>query len=300
MIPLTTLDPAAPLDDLEWLDLAIGDARVVAIGESAHYNREFYELRHRLLRYLVERHGFSAYATESGFVEGRLPDTWVRGGEERLGHVMANGMTSLMGLWKQMRAHLEWMRRHNRTAAHPVGFHGIDMPGSMVSLLPGLDAVTAYLAQADPGFQVDPAIRETAAALRGGSVGVLPPGQLPAGEPTEPPEGGAVSGCRIDLESGIGLREVGGHRVQAGQQGPMEPGMSIRGSRRGARRCGCAAASNTQVGAHLLHTAPISDVMPFAMTMPSRSSPPLTQVSGRRLDEARLGRVGAEACRSTR
>ncbi|MFB9531847.1 erythromycin esterase family protein [Nonomuraea roseola] len=165
VIPLSTLDPAAPLDDLEWLDLAIGDARVVAIGESAHYNREFYDLRHRLLRYLVERHGFSAYATESGFVEGRLPDTWVRGGEEQLGHVMANGMTSLMGLWKQMRAHLEWMRRHNRTTAHPVGFYGIDMPGSMVSLLPGLDAVIAYLAQADPGFQADPHIRETAAAF---------------------------------------------------------------------------------------------------------------------------------------
>ncbi|MBV8932074.1 MAG: erythromycin esterase family protein, partial [Kutzneria sp.] len=68
--PLRTLDPAAPLDDLAWLDEAVGDARVVAIGESAHYNHESYLLRHRLLRYLVERHGFTAYATESGFTEG--------------------------------------------------------------------------------------------------------------------------------------------------------------------------------------------------------------------------------------
>jgi erythromycin esterase len=70
VIPLGTADPVGPLDDLEWLDQAIGDSRVVAIGESAHYNREFFQLRHRLLRYLVERHGFSAYAVESGFVEG--------------------------------------------------------------------------------------------------------------------------------------------------------------------------------------------------------------------------------------
>ena len=152
VIPLTTLDPDRPPDDLAWLDKAIGDARVVAIGESAHYNRESYQLRHRLLRYLVERHGFSAYAMESGFVEGWLTDSWVRDGEEstgdpeQLSHVMANGITSLMGLWTEMRTHLEWMRQHNRTASHPVGFYGIDLPGSIVSPLPGLDAVTAYLA----------------------------------------------------------------------------------------------------------------------------------------------------------
>lgn len=75
-------------------------------------------------------------------------DAWVRGGEDQLDLIMANGMTSPMGLWTQMRAHLEWMRQHNRAAARPVGFYGIDMPGSMVSLLPGLDTVTAYLAQA--------------------------------------------------------------------------------------------------------------------------------------------------------
>jgi erythromycin esterase len=48
----------------------VGDARVMAIGESAHYNREFFQLRHRVLGYLAERHHFTAYLQESGFVEG--------------------------------------------------------------------------------------------------------------------------------------------------------------------------------------------------------------------------------------
>ncbi|MFI0789830.1 erythromycin esterase family protein [Streptomyces lydicus] len=162
VIPLQTLNPAESLDDLAWLDEAIGDARVVAIGESAHYNREFFQLRHRLLRYLVERHGFSAYAMETGFIESRLVDNWIRGGAEPLGQVMAQGVTSLMGLWTQMRDHLEWMREHNDNAGRSIGFYGIDLPGSMVSLLPGLDAVLAYLAQADPDLCPDPGIRETA------------------------------------------------------------------------------------------------------------------------------------------
>ncbi|MGY0459576.1 erythromycin esterase family protein [Kitasatospora sp. cg17-2] len=184
VMPLRTLDPTGPLDDLEWLDEAVGRARVVAIGESAHYNREFFQLRHRLLRYLVERHGFNAYAMETGFVEGRLVNDWVRGGEEQLGRVMASGMTSLMGLWTQMRAHLEWMRAHNRATAHPVGFYGIDLPGSMVSLLPGLDVVLAYLSQADPEFEVDPSVRETAAACAAESVFSAPAAIAAYGELT--------------------------------------------------------------------------------------------------------------------
>ncbi|MFI6322052.1 erythromycin esterase family protein [Nonomuraea sp. NPDC050556] len=153
IIPLTTLDPAAPLDDLTWLDQVVGDARVVAIGESAHYNAESYLLRHRVLRYLAERHGFSAYAMESGFTEGWLTDGWVRGGDEHtVDEAMGVGMTSLMGFWTQMRGQLEWMRGSG------VHYYGVDNPGSNASLLPGIDAITAYL-----GGDVDPALRETAA-----------------------------------------------------------------------------------------------------------------------------------------
>ena len=53
---------------------------MVAIGESAHYNREFFQLRHRVLSYLAERHHFTAYLQRSGFVEGWLVNDWVRGG----------------------------------------------------------------------------------------------------------------------------------------------------------------------------------------------------------------------------
>lgn len=166
-MPLRTLDPSAALDDLEWLDEAIGAARVVAIGESAHGVREFYQLRHRLLRYLAERHGFDAYAMESGFVEGWGVNDWVHGAGDELSQVLATGVTFLMGLFVPMRTHLEWMREHNRSAAPPVSFYGIDLPGSCVSLLPGIDAVIAYLGEADPALEVDPSIRETAAAWAG-------------------------------------------------------------------------------------------------------------------------------------
>ncbi|WP_181772199.1 erythromycin esterase family protein [Amycolatopsis pittospori] len=179
VIPLGTLDPAAPLDDLDWLGKAIGDARVVAIGESSHYNHEFVQLRHRVLRYLVERQGFKAFAFESGFAESRLVGDWVHGGEQDLGHVLANGMTSLTGLWTEVRDQLTWLRDH------PVGCYGIDLGGSNISLLPGLDVVLGYLAAADPDFEPDPAIRTTASAFAAESPFSIPAaigehGKLPA------------------------------------------------------------------------------------------------------------------------
>jgi erythromycin esterase len=170
VIPLSTLEPDAPLDDLGWLDRVVGDARVVAIGESEHYTHE----------YLVERHGFGTVAMETGFVEGWLVDGWVGGGDGEPAHVMANGLTSLMGLWTEVRALLEWMREQ------PVRFYGIDLGGSNVSLLPGLAAATAYLARADPEFRADPGIQEAAAAFSAASPFAIPDAM--AGYPALAPE----------------------------------------------------------------------------------------------------------------
>lgn len=44
------------------------------------------------MSYLAERHHFTAYLQESGFVEGWLVKDWVRGGKGGLGQVMAQGL----------------------------------------------------------------------------------------------------------------------------------------------------------------------------------------------------------------
>ena len=170
-----TGDPAAvDIEALRWLDGVVEGARVVAIGESAHFNAESYRLRHLVLRYLVERHGFTAYAMESGFVESRAVDAWLaRSGQSAaaadIGAVLAHGLTSLMGMFTEQRQLLEWL---GSTAAGDsrVRFYGVDTPGSNVSLLPALDFVTAYLAEADPPLRVDPDLRELAATGAASSV----------------------------------------------------------------------------------------------------------------------------------
>ncbi|WP_027943256.1 erythromycin esterase family protein [Amycolatopsis taiwanensis] len=145
-VPLTHLDPAAPLDDLEPLRGIVGDARVVAIGESSHFINEFSLMRQRILRFLVERCGFTVLAFEYGFSEGFPLDAWAQGegtDDDLATHLAA---TIPVGIDEPLR----WMRRHNATAAKPVRFAGIDIPAAGGSLLPALSPVADYLRRIDP------------------------------------------------------------------------------------------------------------------------------------------------------
>jgi erythromycin esterase len=149
-ITADSLDPRAPLDDLEPLGELVGDARVVGIGESAHYVREFYLLRHRVLRFLVECCGFSVYAPEAPFTQAQALDAWIQGGSGTVAQVAAAGVALDLGRCREFHDQLAWMRAHNRTAAHPLRLVGTDVPGSGGSPLSALEQLAAYLRGADP------------------------------------------------------------------------------------------------------------------------------------------------------
>ncbi|MFI7700324.1 erythromycin esterase family protein [Nonomuraea sp. NPDC049480] len=107
---LGTLDFRSPVDDLEPLRDIVGPARVVALGESSHHLREFYQVRHRILRFLVERCGFEVYALEAPFTQGQVLDGWVRGGPGTVEQVAADGIALSLGQCREMHEALTWMR----------------------------------------------------------------------------------------------------------------------------------------------------------------------------------------------
>ncbi|MEV4504188.1 erythromycin esterase family protein [Streptomyces klenkii] len=171
-IPLTHLDPAAPLDDLEPLRAIIGDARVVAIGESSHFINEFALMRERILRFLVERCGFTVLAFEYGFSEGFPLDAWAQGEGTDIDLSAHLAESIPIGIDEPLR----WIRQHNRTASPPVSFAGIDIPAAGGSLLPALAPVADYLRHIDP--ETLPAIQTAiriAGSFAGGSGAVAAP-----------------------------------------------------------------------------------------------------------------------------
>jgi erythromycin esterase len=96
-------------DDLTGLDRLIGDARIVALGEASHGTAEFFQMKHRLLEYLVERKGFTVFAIEGNSPEAQVANPLIKTGEGDAGAALA-----AMYFWtwqtEEVSALLHWMR----------------------------------------------------------------------------------------------------------------------------------------------------------------------------------------------
>jgi erythromycin esterase len=81
--PLRSIDPAdADFSDLEPLGSAIGDSRIVMLGEQTHGDGATFEGKCRLVRFLHQRMGFDVLAFESGLYEMRKAWDALRAGED--------------------------------------------------------------------------------------------------------------------------------------------------------------------------------------------------------------------------
>jgi len=128
-VPFDSTDPTASLDDLESLRAIIGDARIVGLGEQTHGTKEFFEIKHRIFRFLVEEMGFRLLGFEAdwcGLIELNaclLPD----------GPPIETAFRNLAyWTWKteEVMSLLRWMRAFNESnpVGAPVQLVGLDFP----------------------------------------------------------------------------------------------------------------------------------------------------------------------------
>jgi protein-L-isoaspartate(D-aspartate) O-methyltransferase len=171
--PFATLDEA----DLGSLLRRIGDRRLVLIGEASHGTSEFYRMRARITRELVERRGFTVVAAEADWPDAARIDRWVRGTTE-LDHPEDAFSRFPTWMWRnhEVLAFVGWLREHNagiERERRQVGFYGLDL----YSLYGSIGEVLRYLDRVDPDaariarhryacltpFQSDPAMYGLAA-----------------------------------------------------------------------------------------------------------------------------------------
>jgi erythromycin esterase-like protein len=141
-----------PGDGLEPLVAAVGDARLVLIGEATHGTHEFYRIRAELTRALVEHRGFTLVAVEADWPDAYRVNRWVRHSSTAPSAELALGGFIRFPRW-MWRNHdvvefLEWLHAWNasRPARAMVGFYGLDL----YSLNASAAAVLGYLANVDP------------------------------------------------------------------------------------------------------------------------------------------------------
>lgn len=126
--PLASILPQADDSDLEPLGEILRGVRVLGLGESTHGTREFFQLKHRITRYLVERHGYRVFSIEAGTVPSRNIDDFIRKGKGDRAAALAS-----VGYWtwdtEEVSALLDWLREYNLKAwrGDEVQFVGFDI-----------------------------------------------------------------------------------------------------------------------------------------------------------------------------
>ncbi|MFF4582709.1 erythromycin esterase family protein [Streptomyces sp. NPDC001373] len=127
--PLHTTEPGGSTADLRALSAMVGDAKVVGLGEATHGSHEFFTMKERVFRHLVEEKGFTTFALELSWSAGLQIDDYLQTGKGGDARSVAN-QTLANSPWEREEfvSLIEWMRDYNcHHPDRPVHFMGDDI-----------------------------------------------------------------------------------------------------------------------------------------------------------------------------
>ena len=146
------LDGASPslsnddLQPLAWLS----HTKIVGLGEATHGTKEFFQMKHRIFKYLVENYGFKALAIEADMGESIYIDRYVTDGEGNLETLMKTKMHFWTWRTKEVEALLEWMRQYNTGKSESEKIHYIGVDCQYMTYQP--DLILEYFNKVKPDF----------------------------------------------------------------------------------------------------------------------------------------------------
>lgn len=152
--PLATVVAGGRMDDLAAFAKAVGNSRLVALGEASHGTREFFQMKHRLLEYLAKERGFTVFAMEAiNWPEALAIDRYIKNGEGDAKTVLSR----MSWVWntEEVLGMIEWMRTFNQApGAHPIlTFTTFDMQTGQMASKVALDYLKQYSAADAPAAE---------------------------------------------------------------------------------------------------------------------------------------------------
>ncbi|MFJ8309678.1 MULTISPECIES: erythromycin esterase family protein [unclassified Streptomyces] len=150
--PLRSTEPGTGTADLRALGVMVGDAKVVGVGEATHGSHEFFALKDRVFRHLVEQKGFTTFALEISWSAGlRIDDYLQHGdGDRDARQVVHDVMAGSPWDREEFVTLVGWMRDHNlRHPDRPVHFLGDDVGAPRLDERV-FDSVTDYVRRTHP------------------------------------------------------------------------------------------------------------------------------------------------------
>lgn len=128
IIPLKTTKAGNGFEDLDKLQEILKDKKIVAMGEATHGTKEFFEMKHRMFEFLVEKMGYRLFAIEAEFGGAQDVNDYILYGKGN-----AEDTIKSMKFWtwstEEVVDMVDWMRKYNENPEHKtkIKFYGFDM-----------------------------------------------------------------------------------------------------------------------------------------------------------------------------
>ena len=144
--PLKTVEAGKSFQDLLPLKSILKDVQIVGLGEGSHGTREFFQLKHRLLEFLVKEMDYRLFVVEVSYASSLAINDYVLHGKS------AKELDNIKRPWpmdtQEWNGLIEWMREYNRTVppTRKVKFFGYDTKPNRRTM----ELVTDYLKRVAP------------------------------------------------------------------------------------------------------------------------------------------------------
>ncbi len=155
--PISGASPELNNDDLLPLSY-LGNSRIVGLGEATHGTKEFFQLKHRIFKYLVQNHNFKVFGFESDFGESIYFDRYVTKGEGNLTDLMKTKMHFWTWRTYEVMELLYWMKTYNDGKSEEDKIHYIGFDCQFMTYQP--DLLLDYFSKVKPEFidEIDPTL----------------------------------------------------------------------------------------------------------------------------------------------
>lgn len=147
-LDINTVKAGNDFKDLMPLKSTLGDKKIVAMGEATHGTKEFFQMKHRMLEFLVEKMGYNVFGIEACMSDCMAINDYVLYGKGDAEKVVG-GMEFWTWDTKEVVDMVKWMREYNKNHDKKVKFYGFDMQSSDTAAT----KVTEYLKKVDPVYE---------------------------------------------------------------------------------------------------------------------------------------------------
>lgn len=150
--PVRTIDPTdEDFSDLKALGEAIGDSRVVQLGEPSHGAGSCFAAKARIVKYLHRQFGFDVLIWESGLYDVALAQAGMRGTDDAM-TAARRGVFTLWSMAAEVKPLFEYIKASQETV-RPLEMAGFDFQvtadGSIARFAEDLRAFTGALGDAE-------------------------------------------------------------------------------------------------------------------------------------------------------